>query len=260
MTAICATGATRRQAESIPIPLDWFYKPLRATMAKLIRPCTSLTRRKQLTIKVDLPRQAFEKLMQPLGESDVEGLTRTAGQLEPTKKTTSLLHFKYKVAKGSVSSKLWRLDELDLPRGDSNRGRPAAIPRVRPIPYKRGAGCARLHLGRIAGARGEKGKAMAMVCGNVLLHYKEPVKQRAMPTLTIHFFVLSMDKNGHIIWPTNFDTLTSATLRKQARGLMKQMLDDPLYPIDPTAVAALTQSSSSLLSSQQAQRRAAHEA
>ena len=60
-----------------------------------------------------------------------------------------------------------------------------------------------------------------------------------MPRLRMTFFVLTMDKTGHITWPTSFDDRTQAALRKQARALLQQMIDDPLSPVDSTMAPAL---------------------
>ena len=40
------------------------------------------------------------------------------------------------------------------------------------------------------------------------MSFTEPKRFRALPTLRIRFFVLSMDHNGHVIWPTNFGVET----------------------------------------------------
>ena len=79
-----------------------------------------------------------------------------------------------------------------------------------------------------------------MVCGNVIVQLKESATQAQMPTLTLTFFVLSMDKSGHIIWPTNFSARSQAALRMQARALLQKMMDDPLNPVDSTMAPALT--------------------
>ena len=82
---------------------------------------------------------------------------------------------------------------------------------------------------------------MSMVCGNVLIDVKAPKDETSsMATLELTFFVLSMDKTGHIIWPTAFDAPTQAQLRKQARALLKKMIDDPLNPAEDTMRPALT--------------------
>ena len=52
-----------------------------------------------------------------------------------------------------------------------------------------------------------------MVCGNVLIDVKAPKDETSsMATLELTFFVLSMDKTGHIIWPTAFEAPTQAQL------------------------------------------------
>ena len=94
-------------------------------------------------------------------------------------------------------------------------GKPAPQPRISaPALPKRGAGAARA---RLSGA-----------------------EQRRGPTLTLTFFVLTMDKTGHIVWPTNFEARTRAALRMQARALLQRMIDDPLNPVDSTMAPALT--------------------
>ena len=85
-----------------------------------------------------------------------------------------------------------------------------------------------------------------MVAGNVLVHFKEPVRERRMPTLELTFGVLTMDRSGHITWPTNFDAATQAALRMQARALLAKMIADPLNPVDAAFQPALTQSSGSV--------------
>ena len=61
-----------------------------------------------------------------------------------------------------------------------------------------------------------------------------------MPKLTLTFFVLTLDKTGHVTWPIAFDSRTKAALRKQARTLMQKMIADPLNPMDNTMLPALT--------------------
>ena len=86
-----------------------------------------------------------------------------------------------------------------------------------------------------------------MVCGNVLIDFKEPIDLSAMPTLQVTFFVMTMDKTGHIVnvWPTDYDDRTRAQLRKQARVLLKRMIDDPYNPVDSTMAPALAGAGSS---------------
>ena len=55
-----------------------------------------LTRRKEITIKMQLPRSVFEDFLSPLSEGDAEGLKRdeATGALIPTKVTRVLIHFR----------------------------------------------------------------------------------------------------------------------------------------------------------------------
>ena len=119
-------------------------------------------------------------------------------------------------------------------------GPPPQRARVPVLPH-RGAGAARARLSTAAQRRGGVPQSMSMVCGNVLIHLKESATQAHMPTLTLVFFVMTMDKSGHIIWPTNFAPAAQAALRLQARTLLKKMIDDPLNPVDATMSPALTE-------------------
>ena len=105
---------------------------------------------------------------------------------------------------------------------------------------KRGAGCARANLSEAAEKRGEVPQSISMICGNVEVQLLESVHQLYMPRATVTFMVLTMDKTGHIVWPTNFEPNTRAALRMQARVLLKRLMDDPLSPVDATMAPALT--------------------
>ena len=104
--------------------------------------------------------------------------------------------------------------------------------------WKRSLGCARLFLAAAQEARGLKASLMAMVCGNVVIELRAPKAFKAMPRLTINFFVLSMDAHGHIVWPVDFAARTKAALRKQARTLLKRMLDDDLHVVSGLRLGA----------------------
>ena len=81
---------------------------------------------------------------------------------------------------------------------------------------------------------------MSMVCGDVTVHLTESRTEACMPRLKILFFVMTMDKNGHVVWPTDFGNKKKAQLREQARQLLKQMIDDPLSPVNETMEPAMT--------------------
>lgn len=197
-----------------------------------VRPVTALTRRKQLEVKIQIPKRVFDDLMEPLLDKGVVGLERGfMGTLKPTSYTQRVLRYDYILNKGSLSDAFFHLETMDpLPTGRMTSAKRQ---------YKRGLGCARLHLSAAAGARGEKAMTLAMVCGAVIICYREPTRFRAMGTLSIKMFVLSMDHTGHIIWPITFAAKAMASLRNQARTLLTRMMADPLFPISNKMKAAL---------------------
>ena len=59
-------------------------------------------------------------------------------------------------------------------------------------------------------------------------------------------FVGTMDKMGHITWPTKFAPAAQAALRMQVRALLRKMIDDPENPCDASMEPAMTGWGSSL--------------
>jgi hypothetical protein len=290
---------------STSCPTSWWLKPFWAALKKLVRPATANRRRKELIIKMQMPREVFVEILSPLTTEDCKELQRDGdGHLKPTKVTGALNYFHYSIKKGSVTDKLFAFDSLDPPpkpppkrkaaamlevgeepdvyeveeiREKRQKGskteylikwrdwpedtntwetssridkgmvdafngkppKPAQKERAASLPA-RGAGCARARLSSAEEARGGKPETISMICGNVLASLKEPKDGEAMPTATFTFKVLSMDKNGHIIWPTSFEAKTQAALRMQARALLQKMIDDPNNPVDSTMAPALT--------------------
>jgi hypothetical protein len=290
-------------------PTSWFRDPLDAAIKNAVKPATMLTRRKEISIKMQLPRSVFEDFLSPLTEGDAEGLKRdeATGLLIPTKVTAAVRTYKYLIKRGSVSDRLFHLQTFDpSPRAPSTRtatgvqivqageedvweveaiiearktkraewlvkwegwseaynsweprahinpaliaefeGKPPPPPPAAPkeqrvsLP-KRGAGCARANLTLAAAQRGEIPQSISMVCGNVSVELQESVTQAYMPKATLTFQVLTMDKTGHIVWPTTFEAPTRAALRMQARALLRKLIDDPLSPVDETMAPALS--------------------
>ena len=103
--------------------MSWYTTPFYKTLGKLVRPSTALSRRKTRTIKVQMPRQCFEKIMEPLVEGDATNVKRDSltNKLVPTSSAGSLLKFDYTISKGSVSDRLFHLDQLDVPPRLSNK-------------------------------------------------------------------------------------------------------------------------------------------
>ena len=79
-----------------------------------------------------------------------------------------------------------------------------------------------------------------MVAGNSIIDYKESLAEASMPQFKVTLGVLSMDKAGFITWPSDFDQIAKAGLRRQARALLKEMIEDPLNPVDDSWAPALT--------------------
>ena len=79
------------------------------------------------------------------------------------------------------------------------------------------------------------------MCGAVYVEMVQPRDWRRMPMLKMRAKVLSMDAQGHILLPCEFEDMGyRAALRKQARTLLQRMMDDPLYPTLSEMVPALT--------------------
>lgn len=124
-------------------------------------------------------------------------------------------------------------------------GKPARLPRPQQssstVPFKRGAGCARARLSKADQRRGGVPETISMIAGNVEVLYSVPKNKLKCLTIKITFGVLTMNKHGFITWPTEFDLNTKAQLRKQARILLRKMMDDPFNPVDDSMAPALTQ-------------------
>ena len=220
-----------RFPDLIRVPKWWFLEPVRASMRKLVRPCTQLTRRKQITIKFQIPARCFLELMSVFHDGELEGLVHDAnGCPRPTRETAQVRYFSYIIRRASQIEKFFSLEKFEKPASGFKKR-----------PWRRGLGsAARLFLSGAAQRRGMQATVMAAVCGNLVIELREPRNFKSMPRLTIKMFVLSMDSHGNIIWPVDFDARSKAALRKQARSLLRRMIDDPNYPVGAGMSKALT--------------------
>ena len=105
----------------------------------------------------------------------------------------------------------------------------------------------KLHLSQAAAKRGELTNLIAGVTGNVVIQLKVSNMLRAMPLLTLQYAISSMDKRGHILWPTTYEVRTAAALRKQLRFHLKTMMESDEYPTLEHMTPSLTASSETLL-------------
>ena len=221
--------------ETVLMPLAWFTQLLMSLIYACVRPPTAKTRRKEHLIKLKMPIEAFDRLLEPFKDREVVGLSRaTLGcgdvRLYPTKVTRKNLIYDYKMIKGSFLDRLLQLEGHDDVRAKSKKD----------VRWRRGMGAARLWLSHAAGQRGEESLLLALVCGEVKLKLTQPREWVSMPILEVRLKVLTMDEFNNIILPCEFqDEAYKKVLRHQARTLLQKMINDPLYPTG-SQMAALT--------------------
>ena len=113
-------------------------------------------------------------------------------------------------------------------------------------PWRRGMGSTKLVLPNNSKNQAVK---ISQICGNMVIKYREPAAFRSMPTLTLRFFVCTMDQRGHIEWPANFGDRTKKLLRKLARMNLLKMLQDESgeYPVSQCMRQSLQLASGTVL-------------
>ena len=221
------------------IPMCWFLDPLYTTLKTVVRPAVACMRRKEVVVTFKAPMAAFHKVLSELEDDCVRDFKRApTGRIKPTRSSAKSRIYQYKFTRPSVLQKV-----MNLERGDNKRGPMGKLPRGA---SKRGLGAARLHLSKAAQARGAKAKLLSMACTAVLTII-EPKAAESMPHAVMMLSILTMDSHGTITWPTNYSVASRSRLRKAARNQLTLMLDDPLYPVDESMRAALTQESDSYL-------------
>ena len=109
-----------------------------------------------------------------------------------------------------------------------------------PALTNRGQGAARAILSGAEQRRGGAPSKSSMVCGNIVVKFRESRSDKYMPKLSLTFKVLTMDDKGHITFPTEFSAPTQAALRLQARALLQKMVNDSLNPCNESMEPALT--------------------
>jgi hypothetical protein len=205
-------------------------------MKTVVRPPTKKTRRKELYLDLKVPMEVFLDLMKPMDTGDMKNFewkdAEKTGLVPTDDKRKTFSEYKYTIARPDKVDKFWRLQDWEPVKRKRKEGKL--------VPYRRGLGCARLHLSTAAEQRGQRTDLLAQVTGNVIVHFKVPKKERAMPSLKITLKVSTLNKHGYVEWATAFDQRTAATLRKQMADHLKAMVADPLYP-------TLTQSTQGLL-------------
>ena len=191
------------------------------------------------------PKRKAAAMLEIGEEEDVYEVEEIREKRQKGKKTEYLIKWRDWPENTNTWEIASRIDKGMVDAFNGKAPKPPPKERAASLPA-RGAGCARARLSSAEEARGGKPETMSMVCGNAIAELKEPKSGEAMPTATFTLFVLSMDKNGHIIWPTTFTAKTQAALRLQARTLLKKMIEDPANPVDATMAPALTGTGSSM--------------
>ena len=95
--------------------------------------------------------------------------------------------------------------------------------------WRRGSGCAVLKLSDTP--RNKMASVISMVGGNVVMKFVEPRRHARWPTLTLKFWVLTVDFRGNIIWPTEFSSDNKKLLTELVRRKTEFFLQHPEYPL-----------------------------
>ena len=119
-----------------------------------------------------------------------------------------------------VVDRLFHLQSADLKGVHMTEGNHA---------WRRGSGCAVLKLSDTP--KNKKASVISMVGGNVIMKFVEPLRYARWPTLTLKFWVVTVDFRGNIIWPTAFSSDTEKLLAELARRKIEFFLNHPQYPI-----------------------------
>ena len=109
---------------------------------------------------MSLPLVVFEDFVAPLAEGDADGLKRNSNnQLIPSSTTSSVRHYKYLIKKGSVSDRLFHLQDLDPeppePRRSSVQVEQIGEANVAPRGQVRRRGCHNVCVRRRRAPRGQ---------------------------------------------------------------------------------------------------------
>ena len=227
-----------RVIEYIKVPKHWFTDQLNHSMKTVVRPPTARTRRKQQTIELRMPEQIFIDLLKPIDECNIAGMewsTEEKLELKPTLDRKTFKEYKYIVKKPATLDELWRLEKNEVAPLKRKKNKQGEI-----VAFRRGKGCARLHLSAAAAERGQLTDLLAQVTGNVIVKLKVPKLERVMPTFWLTFGVSTLNQSGDVIWANKYESKTAIVLKKRMRQHLKEMIEDPEYPTLDAMRPALT--------------------
>ena len=139
-----------------------------------------------------------------------------------TKVTGSSRVFSYEIKRPMAVDRFFSLEKADHKGVHMTEGNGA---------WKRGQGCAVLKLSDKP-KRGAKASVLSMVGGNLILKYSEPKNNRWWPSLTLRYWVLTVDWRGNMLFPTNWSPNAEILLKELARRKIKIFWEDQEhYPI-----------------------------
>ena len=213
--------AVRIDPEMISLPKNWFTLEFFRALKKLCRGPISRTRRTMVTFKSRVPKEVFVEMVSMMKEDDVTALKWEDGVLQPTRKTGATETWEFVTKRPMVADRIFSLERGDLLGVQAKQGKGA---------WRRSMGCATLKLATGA-KRGSQASAFSMVGGNVTVKATVPTRWRAWPTITLKFFLLTVDFRGNILWPTDWDPSAKALLAELARRKVLAFKADSSYPI-----------------------------
>ena len=165
----------------------------------------------------------------------MEWTTEEKLELKPTLDKPTYKDYKYTVTKPAILDELWRLEQREIVPLKPKKNNQGEI-----VAFRRGKGCARLHLSGAAAERGELTDLLAQVTGNVIVKLKVPKLKRVMPTFRMTFCVPTLNQSGDVIWANTYESRTAIALKKRMRHHLKEMIEDPEYPTLDAMRPALT--------------------
>ena len=96
--------------------------------------------------------------------------------------------------------------------------------------WKRSLGCASL---KLSDSGKKLASVFAMVGGNVTFKATVPHHWKGWLRVTLKFFVLTVDWQGHILWPTRWTDTATRLLKELARRKVEAFKADSAFPIRP---------------------------
>ena len=98
------------------MPLQWFMKPFYSKLRSHMKPPTTRTCRRVVTVRLPMPRACFDKFMEPYADDSDIGVERDdQGALKPTTANKSTNYYRSRAACTRASRNAMRTDAP--PRG-----------------------------------------------------------------------------------------------------------------------------------------------